>query len=110
MSKSPDILASLIIALMHLSLLAFILNYSKSELNKSNIDKISQLLSYGGIISVIVTFLGINEFLNNNLTIFTGSLRKVEAIPEIFSTDWRGLFYSAEVRRIIYDFYIMWSL
>ena len=40
--------------------------------------------------------MGINEFLNNNLTIITGSLRKVEAIPEIFSTDWRGLFYSAE--------------
>ena len=97
LSKSPDILASLITALMHLSLLAFILNYSKGEFNKSNIDKISQLLSYGGIISVVTTFfLGINEFLNNNLTIFTGSLRQAEAIPEIFSTDWRGLFYSAE--------------
>ena len=97
LSKSPDILASLIVALMHLSLLAFVLNYSKGKLNKSNIHKISQLLSYGGIITVITTFfLGINEFLNNNLTIITGSLRKAEAIPEIFSTDWRGLFYSAE--------------
>jgi len=97
LSKSPDILASLIIALVHLSLLAFVLNYSKGELNKSNINKISQLLSYGGIITVATSFfLGINEFLNNNLTIITGSLRKVEAIPEIFSTDWRGLFYSAE--------------
>ena len=97
LSKSPDILASLIVALMHLSLLAFVLNCSKGKLNKSNIHKISQLLSYGGIITVITTFfLGINEFLNNNLTIITGSLRKVEAIPEIFSTDWRGLFYSAE--------------
>ena len=97
LSKSPDILASLIVALMHLSLLAFVLNYSKGKLNKSSIHKISQLLSYGGIITVITTFfLGINEFLNNNLTIITGSLRKVEAIPEIFSTDWRGLFYSAE--------------
>jgi hypothetical protein len=97
LSKSPDILASLIVALMHLSLLAFVLNYLKGKLNKSNIHKISQLLSYGGIITVTTTFfLGINEFLNNNLTIITGSLRKVEAIPEIFSTDWRGLFYSAE--------------
>ena len=56
LSKSPDILASLIVALMHLSLLAFVLNYSKGKLNKSNIHKISQLLSYGGIITVISTF------------------------------------------------------
>ena len=40
LSKSPDILASLIVALMHLSLLAFVLNYSKGKLNKSYVKKL----------------------------------------------------------------------
>ncbi len=97
LSKSPDRIASLITALMHMSLVAFMFNYSKVDLNRSSTNKIAQLLSYGGVFTVTASFfIGLNEFLNSNVMLIRGSLRNVEAIPQIFSTDWRGLFYSAE--------------
>ena len=97
MQKSPDIFSSLIISIVALSLFCFVYNLSQNIITEPDKIFFINTLAYGGFISIVYTFIiGYNDFLNHNLKIITGTLREAERIPQLFSTDWRGNFYSAE--------------
>ena len=97
MQKSPDIFASLIVSIVILSLFCFVYDLSQNKISVSDKIFFTNTLAYGGFVSIIYTFIiGYNDFLNHNLKMITGTLREAERIPQLFSTDWRGIFYSAE--------------
>ena len=97
MAKSPDVFASIIVSIVIFAFICFVYNLSDNKITDADKIFFVNTLAYGGMLSIAYTFIiGYNDFLNNNLKIFTGTLREAERIPQLFSTDWRGVFYSAE--------------
>ena len=97
MAKSPDVFASIIVSIVIFAFICFVYNLSDNKITDADKIFFVNTLAYGGMLSIAHTFIiGYNDFLNNNLKIFTGTLREAERIPQLFSTDWRGVFYSAE--------------
>ena len=97
MAKSPDVFSSIIVSIVIFALICLVYNLSDNKITDDDKIFFVNTLAYGGMLSIAYTFIiGYNDFLNNNLKIFTGTLREAERIPQLFSTDWRGVFYSAE--------------
>ncbi len=97
LNKSPDIFSSLIVSIVIISLICFAYRIQTHIYNKQSTDEFIYKISWGGISIIAYTyFITMNDFINHNIKIITGSLREAEVIPELFVTDWRGVFYSAE--------------
>lgn len=97
LSKSPDIFSSLIVSIVIISFFCFVNRIINDNFGTTSKNKFINQISWGGVVVIAYTYiLGINDFFNHNIKILTGSLREVEVIPQLFTTDWRGVLYSAE--------------
>ena len=109
LNKSPDILSSLIVSIVLVSLICFANRIKSNTFNQDSKTEFINKISWGGIALIAYTyFIGINDFFNHNIKMITGSLREVEVIPKLFVTDWRGVFYSAEGGGEIFFLFSFW--